>query len=81
MSRKICELCGRFYEVNEKEHNIVLCQECRAIEKENYTKVREYLYDHNGASAWEIANNTGVSLKSIERFIKEGRIMYKGENE
>jgi len=80
MSRKICDLCGRFYEVNEKDKDLILCSECRVIEKENYAKVREYLYENNGASAWEIHNNTGVPLKSIERFIKEGSIIYKGEN-
>lgn len=80
MSRKICDLCGRFFNVNENEIRVVLCEECRVTEKENYDTVREYLYNHNGASAWEIANNTGVPLKSIERFIKDGSIMYKDEN-
>ncbi len=79
MTRKICELCGRFYEMNEKEIHLTLCDECRVTEKGYFDTVREYLYNNHGASALEIANATGVPLKAIDRYIREGRIMYKNQ--
>lgn len=49
------------------------CEECEAIEYDDYGKVRNYLEQHRGANVAEISSYTGVSHKAIRELIKERR--------
>lgn len=50
-----------------------ICEECGAMEYDDYGKVRNYLERHRGANVAEISDMTGVSHKSIRDMIKEKR--------
>lgn len=43
-------------------------------DNELYKKVRDYVYDHQGASAAEVSLETGVPTSIILRYLKEGKI-------
>jgi len=76
MGRKECKACGRFFEVEENDKDRLFCDACKDEEEENFKAVREYLFHNRGASAWDVAKHTGVSLRAIDRFLKEGRVEF-----
>lgn len=49
------------------------CEECKALEYDDYGKVRGYLEKHKGANVAEISEQTGVTHKSIREMIKDKR--------
>lgn len=49
------------------------CEECEAVEYDDYGLVRNYLDKHRGANVAEISTETGVSHKTIREMIKENR--------
>lgn len=50
------------------------CGNCTSIEYDDYGKVREFLYSHQGASAEDIEENTGVGLKAVRQMLREDKI-------
>lgn len=72
MSRGICTVCQRFF---EKQHlSQVKCKDCNDKDEEAYAKVREYLERHEGATVSDVMKDTGVALKTLDRFIAERRV-------
>lgn len=70
MPYDICSICGRFFPKNGKNY----CNECFEKDKKEYEIVRGYVIKHRGTNAMEVSNATGISIKTIYRFIDEGRI-------
>lgn len=69
---QVCKVCGGvmvFKGVGEYR-----CEECRAVDYDDYGKVRLYIEGHPGANAAQVEENTGVSQKIIRRLLKDGRI-------
>lgn len=69
---KICTQCGGvmvFKGVGEYH-----CEECRAVDYDDYGKVRLYIEEHPGANAAQVEEKTGVTQKIIRRLLKDGRI-------
>lgn len=50
------------------------CSDCHSLEYDDYGKVRLYIEMHNGATAAEIAEATGVSQVKIRQMLKEERL-------
>ncbi|GAB6098367.1 hypothetical protein JCM16358_02460 [Halanaerocella petrolearia] len=72
MCLKKCNNCGRLFATqNNQDRN--LCPNCFQEEREKFRLVRDYLWDHQGASIKKIAQETDVKQKTIRRFIREGR--------
>lgn len=67
-----CEDCGgkMFYQ----DAGMYQCEECGNIALDDFGKIKEYLDEHNGATAKEISIETGVELKIIGMFLKDGRL-------
>ena len=67
-----CEECGgkMFYQ----DAGTYQCENCGEIALDDYGKIKEYLEEHDGATAKEISVGTGVELKIIGMFLKDGRI-------
>ncbi len=69
---QVCMGCGGvmvFKGVGEYQ-----CEECGAVDYDDYGKVRMYIEDHPGANAAQVEENTGVSQKIIRQLLKDGRI-------
>jgi len=57
-----------------------VCGECLLKLDEDFIKIREYLYDNEGAGIEEVSEETGVSRKSIFYLLKEERLIVGDEN-
>lgn len=50
------------------------CEDCKAVDYDDYGKVRLYIEGHPGATAAQIEQGVGVSQKTIRRLLKDGRL-------
>ena len=69
---QVCKECGGvmvFKGVGEYH-----CEDCGAVDYDDYGKVRLYIEEHPGANAAQVEENTGVTQKMIRRLLKDGRI-------
>lgn len=67
-----CKICGGFmiYEgIGEYS-----CEDCKAIDYDDYGKVRRYIETHRGANATEIEAATGVTRRTIRKMLEDSRI-------
>jgi len=65
-----CPRCGKLFAKGIKE----VCPAClRDIDKE-YELCANYLRKNRGAAITELSEETGVTIKQITKFIREGRI-------
>lgn len=71
MDVRICPSCKKMFQY---VGGPVLCAKCREAEEEMFKKVKDYLRENPGAEFGEINKETGVTLKLIEKFLKEGRL-------
>ena len=65
--------CPRCEKVFNKRDSVV-CPECLTGENEDYEKVREFLQGNPTISAEDLAEEVGVELTCILRFLEDGRI-------
>mgnify|MGYP000875173727 CR=1 FL=1 len=72
-----CPRCGKLF----ARHFRDVCQNCYKELEAEYEVCVEYLRKNKGATITELSEDTGVSIKQITRFIKEGRIsLYNAPN-
>ena len=69
-----CRTCKKTYAANPYSR-AKYCPACEDTYEATYKQVREYLYDHRGSSAVEIAEHTGVPVELILNFISDERFM------
>ena len=63
----------------EQRRNEELCPTCDASSEAVFRHIKEYLYEHPGASATDLVNNLGVSLKQIKHYLREERLEVIGD--
>lgn len=68
-----CPQCGKLYVKNSYN----TCPACIKETEEQYRKCAEYLRKNRGCSIQELSEGTGVPIRQITRFIREGRISSK----
>lgn len=65
-----CPRCGRLFANNFRD----ICPSCIKGIEEEYEKCLKYLREEKTATIQEVHEATGVSIRQITKFIKEGRI-------
>ncbi|MCS7459957.1 flagellar protein [Paenibacillus doosanensis] len=65
-----CPRCGKIYVKN----NFSLCVNCIKEIDQQYEKCLNYLRENRSCYLYELSEATGVSIKQITKFIREGRI-------
>ncbi|MCD5413686.1 MAG: MerR family transcriptional regulator [Clostridiales bacterium] len=70
MELKNCKKCGRAFAYK----GIPVCGRCKSDDEDDFTKVKDYLYDYPGATIREVSDETGVNEKQILRYLKDSRI-------
>lgn len=50
------------------------CEECKAVEYDDYGKVRNFVEKNPGATILQVESSTGVSRKSIQQMLREERL-------
>lgn len=69
---RVCKECGGvmvFKGVGEYH-----CEDCGAVDYDDYGKVRCYIEEHRGATAAQIESAIGVSQRTIRQMLKDGRL-------
>lgn len=51
-----------------------LCDDCKRLEEEDFTKVRKFVRDYPGATIQEVSDATEISQNTILKYLKEGRL-------
>lgn len=65
MEFKRCERCGCFFVSNNN-----ICGKCMPKDENEITRLKTYFEGDNiGASLDEISNNTGITVKNLNRYI------------
>ncbi|NLX64996.1 MAG: hypothetical protein GX022_09540 [Clostridiaceae bacterium] len=77
MANHECARCHRLFEKVAFEE---VCPTCFAIEEEEFRRIKEFLTQYPGASSNEVMRHTGVSLKTIKRYLREDRLEIVGDN-
>jgi flagellar operon protein (TIGR03826 family) len=75
MDLRNCPQCGKLFAYTGSNK---LCPVCRQTEEDDYKKVRDYLWDHPGATIEMVHEETGVERELIIKFIKEERLIAEG---
>lgn len=65
-----CPECGKLYVKNLRG----MCSDCIKDIERKYEVCNQYLRENKGAVITELSEETGVSIKQITVFIREGRI-------
>lgn len=76
MAVKLCTNCNLpFTQIRNEDQ----CTACTQKGDATFKRIKEYLYEHQGASASELVSNLGVSLKEIRQFLREDRLEVVGD--
>lgn len=78
MEVQTCSKCGRLF--NWVEIGPRLCPFCKEKEEDTFKEVKEYLWDHRGATMIEVIENCGATEKQIKQWIREQRIEFSKES-
>jgi flagellar operon protein (TIGR03826 family) len=68
MEIKNCRRCGKIFQFNGN----YICPACVRKEDEDFQTVKEYLRANPGATPIIVSEDTGVDIKTIDRFIRMG---------
>jgi len=71
LSLRNCPNCGRVFTYAGKD----LCPVCLREEEERFDRLRLYLREHPQASVDELSEATGVAVKTILKYLREGRLI------
>ena len=72
ITSQVCERCGRIFSFNG--YGAFFCPSCKLIDFEEFDRVREFLNKNGLANIYEISEATGVSEKTIRRYLAESRL-------
>ena len=67
-----CNECG--HTMNYIGSEIYKCSRCDNEYLTEYGTIKQYLDAHKGCSMMELAQNTGIKLRKIQAYIREGNI-------
>ena len=71
-SVQACSRCGRMFQYSG--FGPICCTSCRDLDDMEFNRVREYLNEHGTAGSYEISVATGVTEKTIRRYLYESRL-------
>lgn len=72
-----CRRCNKIYNYIG---GTPICQDCKQQDEVDFKRVKEYLYEHSGASLFEVSKELEISVKQIKAYLKEGRLQIIGDN-
>ncbi|TCL64806.1 hypothetical protein EDC14_1018105 [Hydrogenispora ethanolica] len=70
MEIRNCKRCGKIFNFVGVE----ICNNCFLQEQTEFEKVREFIYGHPNTTVPEVSKATGVDVRVISRFLREGRL-------
>ena len=70
MDIRNCKRCNKIF----NSAGTSVCPECTKQEQDDFSKIRDYLFTHPNSSIIDVNLATGIDVKIITRFLKDGRI-------
>ena len=67
-----CNRCGRPFQYCGFGPSV--CGACKSIDELEFGKVRDFLNEHGNATMYEISDATGVTEKTVRRYLTESRL-------
>lgn len=67
-----CEVCGGA--LKDPGLGVYVCSKCGHEMISEFGKVKKYIIENGPRNAQEISDATGVSLKKIDKFLRQGKI-------
>lgn len=77
VERGICKICETFFIMTQKGQE--MCNSCYEQDVNQYRAVRDYLSENSHATIMDIYFNTKIPMKTLKRYIEEGRIRIIGK--
>ncbi|TYQ15011.1 UNVERIFIED_CONTAM: flagellar operon protein (TIGR03826 family) [Acetivibrio alkalicellulosi] len=74
---KNCKKCGKIFNYTG---DTPICQNCKAADDADFKRVKEYLYDHSGASIFQVSKELEISVQRIKAYLREGRLEIVGDD-
>lgn len=72
-----CKFCGKVFRTKKVE---ILCNDCKVIDENLFSKIENYLRQFPHSNAMQIAEGCGISVLEVLQYIDEGRLqLSKGE--
>lgn len=71
MSMINCEHCGKVFNSNGF---FKVCPGCMERDENDFTKIKEYLYERPCSKIFEVANDLNMPVKKIKRYLRENRL-------
>lgn len=68
-----CKECGKLFNFIGRP----VCPECLKKLDDDFQEVRKYIYENPNTGIEEVSEETGVSVKTIMRFLREGRLQLR----
>lgn len=72
MNLKNCKSCGKLYAYDGKP----ICPVCRKKDEEDFKIVKKYLEENPKADIKTISEDTEISTKRINRYLRQGRLEF-----
>lgn len=72
--------CRRCNKIFNYIGGLPICYDCKKQDEINFKRVKEYLYEHPGASLYEVSKELEISVQQIKVYLKEGRLEIVGES-
>lgn len=70
MEARNCPRCGKIFYYTKSP----ICPDCEKEEEKQFELVKDYLAENPKSKISEITENTGVSIKLINKFLRDGRL-------
>lgn len=71
-----CRKCGKIFNYIS---GMPICPACKDKEEEDFQRIKKYLYENPGASLTQVSTELDVSVETIKRFLREGRLEIANE--
>lgn len=72
LNMRNCMRCGMMFQYSNTGH--VICPRCREEDMRDFDRVRDYVYEHKGATIMEVADELNIRPTIIEGFLRAGRL-------
>lgn len=66
-----CRKCGKIFNYIG---GMPICPACKDKEEEDFQTIKKYLYENPGASLTQVSTELDISIDTIKRFLREGRL-------
>lgn len=77
MELQNCRNCKRLFNYITGEK---ICPKCRKLLEEKFQEVKEFVREHPGMSANEVADECGTTLKQIKKWVREERLVFSEDS-